>query len=228
MLPSRARMQIPLQCGRALSNGSEAAKFAAPNVVSIDEAKSMPRELKEYPNDVLLGMSIHGDHDACTERMIREIMSVNDVSWDAAQPYLEKVTAESRKNYKFSKLPYWIGIGGPVVTAAATFPLCFHAKTALWFNDAFVTEEVAKPEDLETILEVGTWTWNWMEPPLGQVSFVLLCLQFARGQMQNIGVKPYTGWWMGVRARRLQTTFPQYNARILADYANTDFSSGGA
>ena len=37
--------------------------------------------------------------------------------------------------------------------------------------------QVAKPEDLETILEVGSWTWGWMEPPLGQLSFFLLTLQ---------------------------------------------------
>jgi hypothetical protein len=29
----------------------------------------------------------------------------------------------------------------------------------------------------------GSWTWSWMEPPLGHISFFLLCLQFARNQV---------------------------------------------
>jgi hypothetical protein len=37
-----------------------------------------------------------------------------------------------------------------------------------------------EPKDLETWLEVGSWSWNWMEPPLGQISFFLLCLQYSR------------------------------------------------
>lgn len=30
---------------------------------------------------------------------------------------------------------------------------------------------------METIWEIGSWTWGWMEPPLGEISFVLLALQ---------------------------------------------------
>ena len=29
------------------------------------------------------------------------------------------------------------------------------------------SNQVPPPEDLETMWEIGTWTWNWMEPPLG-------------------------------------------------------------
>ena len=74
-----------------------------------------------------------------------------------------------------------------------------------------VTTEVADPEDLETWLEVGSWTWNWMEPPLGQISFFLLAMQFARNQMQNIGAKPYTEWLRSRRARKLIEKYPQYH-----------------
>lgn len=40
----------------------------------------------------------------------------------------------------------------------------FDVNVALWFNENFVTTDVASDEDLETYLEVGAWTWNWMEP----------------------------------------------------------------
>ena len=47
----------------------------------------------------------------------------------------------------------------------------------MWFNERYVTADVPPEKDLETWLEVGSWTWNWMEPPLGTISFVLLCVQ---------------------------------------------------
>lgn len=68
----------------------------------------------------------------------------------------------------------------------------FDLTTAEIFNKAFVTADVPEPKDLETMLEVGSWTWNWMEPVMGQVSFFLLCLQFSRAQIEKLGLRPYT------------------------------------
>jgi hypothetical protein len=59
----------------------------------------------------------------------------------------------------------------------------------------FLSVDVPEAKDLETPLEVGTFAWNWMEPPLGQASFFLLCMQYARAQMQNLGIKPYTEYF---------------------------------
>jgi hypothetical protein len=76
-------------------------------------------------------------------------------------------------------------------------------NTALWFDEQYVTTDVPPPEDLETFLEVGSWSWGWMEPPMGQLSFFLLCMAWARNQMLNIHVKPYTTWMMNKRASSL-------------------------
>lgn len=82
-------------------------------------------------------------------------------------------------------------------------------------------KDVPEPDDLETTLEVGSWTWNWMEPILGQVSFFLLCLQFSRSQIQNLGVKPYTDQVKLWRGKRLADAFPQYDSRVLIAYSQT-------
>ena len=37
-----------------------------------------------------------------------------------------------------------------ILFAPFQFPLCFDLETAKWFNENFVTAEVADPEDLET------------------------------------------------------------------------------
>ena len=75
-----------------------------------------------------------------------------------------------------------------------SFPLVFHEATMTWFNHHFVTAELPPPEDMETWLEVGSASWGWMEPVLGQISFFLLCMQFARAQIQNLGIRPYYNW----------------------------------
>lgn len=60
-----------------------------------------------------------------------------------------------------------------------------------------------------------------MEPPLGQISFVLLCLQYSRAQMDNLGIKPYTTRIQKRRARALANEFPQYDANIVMQYSET-------
>ena len=77
------------------------------------------------------------------------------------------------------------------------------------FNEKFVMTDV--PEDLEIYLEVSMWRCNWMEPICGQVSFVLLVLQFACSQMMNIGLRPYGDMMKNVRSNALVKKYPQYN-----------------
>lgn len=75
---------------------------------------------------------------------------------------------------------------------------------------------------METPLEVGSFAWNWMEPPLGTISFILLCLQYARSQLENLGAKPYTSWIKHRRARRLVKEFPTYDAGVVASFSEGD------
>ena len=107
----------------------------------------------------------------------------------------------ARQGMWIATFPYKLGIFTSVSAAFVSIPLVFDLDTALWFNENFVTTEVAEDKDLETWLEVGSWTWSWNEPVLGTVSFVLLALQFARNQMLNLGAKPYTGAVKNWRAK---------------------------
>jgi hypothetical protein len=77
-------------------------------------------------------------------------------------------------------------------------------------------------KDLETPLEVGGFAWNWMEPPLGTISFFLLCMQYARAQLENLGAKPFTQWFKHRRAERLINEFPQYNRHIVESFSTGD------
>lgn len=118
----------------------------------------MPRHYFEFPNDVLLSMAANGDHDARQERLTREIMAVDNVTWEDAQPKVVEIAGATHHGIRLAVAPFRAAIYGSVFIGLASFPLCFHLDTALWFNENFVTAEVAEPKDLETWLEVGAWT----------------------------------------------------------------------
>ena len=61
-----------------------------------------------------------------------------------------------------------------------------------------------------------------MEPPLGTFSFALLCLQFSRAQMENLGIRPYTRKLKQMRATKLAKEFPRYDPRIIQKFSETD------
>ena len=56
-------------------------KMMVRSVVTVEEAKRMPKRYNEMPNDILLSMAVMGDQEAREERLIREIMAVDNVSW---------------------------------------------------------------------------------------------------------------------------------------------------
>jgi hypothetical protein len=107
-------------------------------------------------------------------------MSVDNVGYAEAVKTFDVVAAKNREGIWLDALPYTVGIGLASTAAFVSLPMVFDLTTAIWFNEGYVTTDVPEPRDLETHLEVGSWTWNWMEPPLGTFSFSLLCLQFSR------------------------------------------------
>jgi hypothetical protein len=207
---------------RALSSVPDNAGTRAFKKPTIEMAKSMPRAYSEMSNETLLVFSAASDFGANRERLIREIMVVDKVDWDGAQPRLKEMELANKELMFYGTLPYKIGFVGSVGIAIVSFPLCFHLDTVLWFNEHYVTADVAEPKDLETPLEVGSWAWSWMEPPLGQFSFFLLCFAFARNQLINLGIKPYTDWLKTFRAKRLQKKYPQYDDDVVHDFAVND------
>jgi len=179
----------------------------------------MPREYYEMSNQLIVQLAISGDHDAVTERLVREIMHVDGIDYEAAVERLSAIDQACNSGKTLNNIPYQVGAVTAYVAAFASIPLCFHLDSCLWFNEHYVTTEVAPPEDLETWLEVGSWSWGWMEPPLGQISFFLLCLQMARQQMVNVGIKPFGERSRLARVQKVVTAFPQYQTDIIECYA---------
>jgi hypothetical protein len=195
--------------------------------VTLEQAQDMPRSYNELSNELIISAAIEGDQDAIEERLIREIMAVDGLNWDEAKPIFSEMVQENRKGLFMITLPYKVGVIAAVVSGVASLPMVFDYNTVLWFNEIYVTSDVPEAKDLETPLEVGSWAWNWMEPPLGQVSFFLLCMQFARSQLQNLDKKPYTEYIKVTRARRLCAAYPKYSSSIVTAFSKGDSLGGG-
>lgn len=146
---------------------------------SLERARAMRPKLCDMENIPLTLLAHQGDHKAGIEVLKRHIMSVDNVSYEDACVTFAKIKCETG-GFDINTLPYHVGISGGLFAAFASFPMVFNLDVACWFNEKYVTTDVPKPVDLETFLEVGIWSWEWIGPPIGVMSFVLLCLQLSR------------------------------------------------
>jgi len=184
--------------------------------------QEFPLTVHDMDNKTLVSLAANENHEARKEVLKRHIMIVDKIDYSEAEETFLKIANKNDERLFFLQFPYYVGIFLSAGAAAASFPLVFGYDTVVWFNYYCVTADVPPKEDLETMLEVGSWSWNWMEPPLGQLSFVILCMQFARSQLENLGIRPYTRWVKRYRAENLAKAFPQYQENVIMDYSKTD------
>ncbi|KAL7578722.1 hypothetical protein ACA910_015959 [Epithemia clementina (nom. ined.)] len=162
-----------------------------------------------------------GEHAARKEILIRHIMAVDEVPYEKAFHIFQNIEAANDKGIYMLGLPFKIGAVAMVLSGVIAIPLVFHQPTVEWFNEQYVTMDAPPPKDLETWLEVGAWSWNWMEPLLGTSTFVLMCMQYFRLNMDQLGIKPYTQRLRNMRAERLAQQFPAYDREVLMNFSET-------
>eukprot|EP00591_Stephanopyxis_turris_P010330 CAMPEP_0195517912 /NCGR_PEP_ID=MMETSP0794_2-20130614/11818_1 /TAXON_ID=515487 /ORGANISM="Stephanopyxis turris, Strain CCMP 815" /LENGTH=199 /DNA_ID=CAMNT_0040646789 /DNA_START=45 /DNA_END=641 /DNA_ORIENTATION=- len=142
--------------------GSDKSKESnLPSVPTLQDAKSMDFTMKSMNNDVLMILAGMDNEPAVEEVLKRHIMCVDEVDYDGAEKTFHKIRAENRKGMVKYTFPYFAGISTAVVCAFGSIPLCFDYNAVHWFNEQYVTMDVPEPRDLETWLEVGSWSWNW-------------------------------------------------------------------
>lgn len=152
----------------------------------------MTRHVSELGGPELFIMAENGHEAACRERLRREIMAVDKVEYPATTKVLTQMNAHVNTNLGLIKVPYKTAIYTSLAAGVVSIPLVFHEHSARAFNTFFVTAAPPEIGEADTMLEIGSWAWGWMEPPLGTISFVLLCVQYAREQGANIGQRPFT------------------------------------
>lgn len=189
---------------------------------TLEYAKAMPRNYSAMSHEQILQLCAEGKYEARKEALIRNVMAIDDVEYDVACDKVLEIAQENRKMMHWEYSPYHMGIFAALVSGGLSFPLIFDKQTVLWFNRHFVTTDVPDAADLETIWEVGSWSWGWMEPVIGQASFVLLVLQFARSQAMKLGMKPYGDAMLSWRSKRLVEKYPQYDSMFVEWFAESE------
>lgn len=183
--------------------------------------ESEPLSIVNARNETIIRLAAEKIPAGCVEQLKRHIMIVESIEYPQACEIYEKIRVENGNISPHLALPNKAGVIAAVSGAFLSFPMCFHQSTVEWFNEQFVTADVPEPKDLETWLEVGSWAWNWMEPVMGQLSFVLLCLAFARSQFQTLGITPFSAKIKEERANILVKKFPLYDEKILSDFSTS-------
>jgi len=183
----------------------------------------MRMSYSNYTNGDILHLSSEGDPKARREALVRNIMASDEKSYDEAREVLNGIIVINKKYIQLQDIPYKVGFAASFSAGVVSIPLVFHYESVLWCHDLFVSADIPEPQDRESVLEVGSWSWAWMEPILGQISFVLLTLQFARGQLINLGLKPYGGFVREWRAKKLISLYPNYDPILLTNFANSEY-----
>ena len=115
------------------------ARDMCSKVVTKEEARNLPREFEEMSNDTITILARMGDQEAREERLIREIMRVDDVDWEGAQARFEEMCTANRKGMWLATFPYKLGLVTSVTGAVLSIPMVFDYNTILWFNEHYVT-----------------------------------------------------------------------------------------
>jgi len=188
-------------------------------------AKTMPVSFSSLKHEDILQLAAEKVPEATREMLIRNIMSVDNKEYDAAKETFDDIAEDHMKDLLFIYIPQKAGLVTAIVGACGSIPLVFHLPTVSWFNEKYVTADVPQPEDLETWLEVGSWSWAWMEPVLGQASFFLLAMAFARNQLLNMGIMPFTNLLHDKRAQRLVAKYPRYDSAALTSFSKSHITT---
>lgn len=189
---------------------------------SVRTARLQPKHISEMGHSTLAALALQKNHSAHRERLIREIMSVDNCSWEEAHKVLSKMDAYKERHYWFVTFPYRLGIVIASSLGIGSIFLVFHPSTANWYGTRIAGEELPEGTDSVadmSINQVGTWTWSWMEPMIGTASFVLLCAQFVRAQLVRMNMKPFLAVMESRKAGRVAARFPQYDQSMIRVWA---------
>lgn len=198
---------------------SAASAISPGNVILADNQSPQISSLQ--CSDVVL-LAHQNVHEAQKEQLLREIMRTDGISREEALEAMHHMDTYSKHwNWLYSA-PYYVGIGAALAAAVGSTVLVFHPTCVEAYASKVVGEDL--PEGVENVSDmslnqIGAWSWTWVEPMVGTASFVILCLQVARGQAGRMNFKCYRQFITGWRAHRTVQAFSQYNENVVGAWA---------
>mmetsp|Transcript_60952 Transcript_60952/g.145247 ORF Transcript_60952/g.145247 Transcript_60952/m.145247 type:complete len:382 (+) Transcript_60952:107-1252(+) len=188
---------------------------------TLEVARAMPSTYSEYSNELLIVLADGGNHGACAERLAREVMRIDHVEYAQAQKIVEKIAKKTQNQMTTATLPFAMGMGMAITAGVVSVPLVFNRSAVEWFNHNFVQSDVPEPKDMETMWEVSSWSWGWMEPLLGTASFVILCMQLVQQMMSDVDMLAYHERVKVRVANVIAKQYPQYHRDLVRSFVLT-------
>lgn len=213
--PSALARHLPstIRCLSTLDMPAQAPKYPTLETAA---AAASNNEAHEFTNELLIVLAASGDAEARTERFIREVMHVDQLEWPEAKTKVDGFVETAIPILCPSPNPLWNVTGGAIVVGGfVSIPMVFSHDFAMWTNRNHVSYVDPPETDIDTFLEVGSWAWGWMEPPLGTISFVILAWQLG---MQTMTTKKQL---VCPLVKQTVKTMPQYNFTIVRAWAES-------
>eukprot|EP00967_Tisochrysis_lutea_P150728 scaffold292094_cov43-Tisochrysis_lutea.AAC.1 len=119
-----------------------------------DDLREMPRHISELSGELLFLMSKApgGSTPAARERLRREIMHVDGVSYEEAGVKIVQMAQYGKADTMLLKTPYYVGMATARIAGIVSIPLVFSLTLASKFNEHNVMaeppEEGAEPSSL--------------------------------------------------------------------------------
>jgi len=179
------------------------------------------RPLGKLPSEDLYTLCQAPIWNAHKEQMIREIMKKDSTNEINAKLRCREMFEQVRYLRKIQQTPFIMGLGAWLGAAYWAVPNTFGLHTTLNFNENYVTTQVPQPEDLETVFEVGTWSWAWMEPMTGTFTFVICCLQMSKMLLRKSGYNTWGEFCTKMRLNSLKKKYPQYHSHFMEGFVET-------
>ena len=105
------------------TRGSRSLSGSLDAFPTLAECRSQPRAYAQYGNEALLLLAARGDHGACTERLVREVMAVEDRSHQEASEVVDGMAASLRERL--------VGSGGGSCAGGSTARKLVGASAAI-------------------------------------------------------------------------------------------------
>jgi hypothetical protein len=196
-------------------------KSVSPNI-----ARDLPLSVSELSNETLMLMAEQGVSAACMERLIRHIMNVDGISYDEAHKRQVELDKKAFIMLDMSFWPMYTMIGACALGGLLCFPMVYEKHTAELMNYLFVNSDVPEPGEMNNMWDVGSWSWEWMEPLMGTAATAILFVQLARGVCEDLEIPVYHQRVRIMIGGKLASQYPQYDKDIIKNFVKTLNMSG--
>lgn len=199
--------------------GAQSRKAFRPN---FEIAARQPTHVSEITHRSLAEAAMMGNDSAIRERLLREIMCVDQCSWEQAHAVLAKMDEYNEQYYWVESMPYRVGIFLAIIIGILSAILVFWRPIAYWYGVEIACEDPPEDPSIDemTVNQIGSWTWTWMEPMIGTATFLLLCFQFMRGQTTRMNMNEYSQFIGTQRGLRIRAKFKHYDGSMTAAWAD--------